>query len=109
LPVERGEGALAGGREGQVQVARVVAGAVGADQLRVFEAAQQAAQIAGVEAEAEAEVAGEFAGRRALAVRQLPEQARLGEGEPCRCQTLVQDADAPGIDCLKQRLGCPGQ
>ena len=75
--VERREGLAAGGREGEQQVPGVVLRAQRLHQAALLEAAQQAAQVAGVEIE----LARQLGRGGAAAVREFPQQARLGERE----------------------------
>ena len=93
---------LPGGGEAEVEMARVVARALGADQLGVLQRAQQPAQVAGIEIE----VARQLGGRCVrLAMRELPEQARLGQREARAGQALVQDADAPRVEAVEAADG----
>ena len=92
--VERGEGAPAGGREGEMEVAGIARRALAADQLLLLERAQQAAQVAGVEVE----VARQLGRGAATAMGQLPEQTGFGEREAAVGELLVEDADPAGVE-----------
>ncbi len=97
VPVERGEGALAGGGEAQVQVPGIVFGADALDQLAFLQAAQQPAEVAGVEAE----VAGELGGGGPVAMREFPEQARFGQAEAGLGQAFLEHADAARVEAVE--------
>ena len=77
--------------------ARIVLGRDGLDQAVVAQGTQDPAEIARVEPE----VAAELGGGRAVAVRQLVEHARLGEGERAAGQTFVQEADLPRVEAVE--------
>jgi hypothetical protein len=70
VPVERGEGALAGGAEAQVQVPGVVRGALAADQLAFLQPAQKTAQVARVESRGRGRARRRWCGRGAPAPRE---------------------------------------
>ena len=63
-----------------------------------FEAAQDAAQIAGVEAE----IAAEIGRGRRLAVRELVEDAHLGQRERAVEQAIAERADAAGVEAVER-------
>ncbi len=90
-----------------MEMARVLARAGAADQPGVLERAQQAAQVPRVEVE----VARSSAAVVPAALRELPEQARLGQREARRRQLLVQDADPPGVEAVEaaDRFGARGE
>jgi hypothetical protein len=95
--VERGEGALAGGSEAQVQVPGIVLGAHAPDQLAFLQAAQQPAEVARVEVE----VAGKLGRGGPVAVREFPEQARFGQAEAGLGQPFLKHADAARVEAVE--------
>ena len=101
LAVERCEGAPAGAREAEVEMACVARRAFAADQLLLLQRAQQAAEIPGVEVE----IARELDGGRAVAVGELPEEARFGQREAGVGELLVEDADAARIEAVEAAKG----
>jgi multidrug efflux pump subunit AcrA (membrane-fusion protein) len=67
------------------------------DQLARLEAAQDAAEIARVHSQ----ILGELAGGRLVALRELVEHARLGEGERAFEPAFLQHADALGVEAVE--------
>ena len=95
--IQRRESTPTGGREAQVQMARIVLRASALHQAALLEAAQQAAQIAGIEIECTREL-----GRgRGLAMRKLPQQPRFGQREARMQQSFVQHADAARVEAVE--------
>src|SRR2546430_10304284 len=97
--IEHGERLAALGGEGEEALPAVVRCTPCAHQAAALEALQQPAEVAEVEAEVPAQGA-----RRGLpALRQLVQQARLGEPVRAAEQAGAQYADAPCVESVEAR------
>src|SRR5579864_465086 len=82
-------------------LAAIAGGGLAADQLAFAETLQDAAQIAGIESQ----VRGEFGRGGPFAMRQLVEDAELGQRKRAVEEPFAQDSDLPGVETIEAAHG----